>query len=85
MNKLDHTCQNLKTLARCSLLSNEWQGALYSQKSRTCLKRVNKYPLEYQISLQLTKFFFLSKSSFQAEQKVQRKYDIQSYVCVTGR
>ena len=29
--------QDLRTSAWCSLLSNEWLDAFYSQKSRTCL------------------------------------------------
>jgi hypothetical protein len=34
--KLAHTRQKLKTAPKCSLLSDEWQDTLLSQKSRTC-------------------------------------------------
>lgn len=56
--------QDLRTSAWCSLLSNEWLDAFYSQKSRTCLNQVNKHHLEYQISLQLIKLLFLLKVKF---------------------
>jgi len=65
--------QDLRTSAWCSLLSNEWLGAFYSQKSRTCLNQVNKYHLEYQISLQLIKLLFLLKVKFSGWAEVSEK------------
>lgn len=65
--------QDLRTSAWYSLLSNEWLDAFYSQKSRTCLNQVNKYHLEYQISLQLIKLLFLLKVKFSGWAEVSEK------------